>query len=251
MVRLSIITAALNALPALRETAHSVAIQTARDVEHIIVDGGSEDGTREWLASQNGVRWISESDCGIADALNKGFRIAAGEFVLVLQAGDTLLAPSSLSEALAASAAARPPADILAFDIMLGAQRRLKQRRPGLRLEWKPLHHQGVLFRRELFDLIGPFDSSYRVCMDYELLLRAKRRGARLRGVALAISRMDDRGISSRRDWPSLRARFAEERRVHLTQAPRPARPLYSLYWFVYLRYRRLKHGLSQWRDRR
>lgn len=237
-MRLSVVTATLNALPALRETAASLARQTSRDFEHIVIDGGSGDGTAEWLSSQPQVLGLSEPDEGIADALNKGFRLASGEFVLVLQAGDTLLTERSIGEALAYADSVQP-ADIVAFDVIFGDQRRLSQRLPRLRLEWKPLHHQGVLFRRSLFDRVGPFDTSYRICMDYALLLRAKRAGSSIRRVRHAIARMDANGISSRRDWPSQLARFSEERRVHFANCNTIGRLLYSLYWPLYLTYRK------------
>lgn len=245
MPRLSIVSATKNALLALQNTAASLAIQTSRDFEHIVVDGASEDGTPDWLASEGSIRWISEPDEGIADALSKGFRLASGDFVLVLQAGDTLVGPEVVEDALRYTDAVQP-ADVIAFDIMFGDTRRVGQSRPGLRVEWKPLHHQGVLFRRSLFDRVGPFDPSYRICMDYDLLLRAKRAGAKFRGVRYLISRMDPDGISSRRDWPSLRARFAEERRTHFANGGPIASYLYSLYWPLYLRYRKLKASRSR-----
>jgi putative colanic acid biosynthesis glycosyltransferase len=206
MTKLSVVTATLNALPALQRTSASLTEQTCDDFEHIIVDGGSTDGTVEWLRTQPTARWISEADDGIADALNKGFRLAQGEFVLVLQAGDTLLAEHSIGEALE-HAAALQPADIVAFDIMFGDTRRCGHSFPSLRLEWKPLHHQGLLFRRTLFERLGAFDTSYRICMDYDLLLRA------------------------------------EERRVHLAYCGGIGRAIHAAYWPLYIWYRSLKRS--------
>lgn len=240
MMQLSVVTTTLNALPALQKTAASLAVQTRQDFEHIVIDGGSSDGTAQWLKSQERVHGLSEPDEGIADALNKGFRLAQGEFVLVLQAGDTLLSETSISDALD-YADRLQPVDIIAFDVLFDGQRRLSHRCPRLRLEWKPLHHQGILFRRSLFDRIGPFDTSYRICMDYDLLLRAKRAGSRICAVHHTVARMDGDGISSRRDWGSLRERFSEERRVQFANCGAFRAGFYALYWPLYLGYRKLR----------
>jgi len=115
-LRISVVTAALDALGPLRETVASVAVQDFAGREHIVVDGGSSDGTRAWLAGQGpAVRWVSEPDDGIADALNKGVAMARGEYVLVLQAGDVLLGADRLRAA--AARLARPDApDVLVCD---------------------------------------------------------------------------------------------------------------------------------------
>lgn len=246
---ISVVTAALDALGPLRETVASVAAQDFAGREHIVVDGGSSDGTRAWLARQGpAVRWVSEPDDGIADALNKGVAMARGEYVLVLQAGDVLLGADRLRAA--ATRLARPDApDVLVCDVLFGASgrtRRLSAGRPARRLLFKPVCHQGVFARRALFGRIGGFDPAYRISMDYEFLMRARRAGARVAAAPILLSRMPDDGISSRRDWPSLARRFAEERRIHLAHCPGPGmRLVYALYWPAYLGYRRLRAALA------
>lgn len=238
---LSIITAALNALPGLKATADSLRVQTFRDFEHIVVDGGSSDGTPEWLATQPQIRWISEPDGGIAEAMNKGVRMARGEKVLVLHAGDTLYSKASIDMAVFWSGSA----DIGCFEVFHG-DREIAYRHPALRLEWKPVAHQGVVCRRALFQHIGLFDESYRIAMDYEWLLRAKRAGARFRRCPVKISRMDTSGISSHTDWASLAERFAEERRAQMLHCTGPLmRGVYALYWPPYLAYRWLRSVLA------
>lgn len=250
----SIVTAAFNALPGLRRTVESVAGQTLGDVEHIVVDGGSRDGTRSYLERLGpAVRWISEPDDGIAEALNKGVAMARGAYVLVLQADDVFAGPESLERAAAYLEGGH---DIVAFDILFGEGERaryIQTRFPGHRLNFKPIRHQGVIVRRDLFAAIGKFDESFRICMDYDFLLRAHRTGASITSAPVLLSRMAEGGISSRRDWQSLADRFAEERRVHLKNCPGPAmRAVYALYWPAYLAYRRLRAALApiQSRDR-
>jgi len=96
-VQLSIVTVVKNQLADLRLTIRSIRNQTVRHaIEHVIVDGASCDGTIEFLErfDDRNFRWISEPDRGVYDAMNKGIRIAKGKWVLFLNAGDILIAPS-------------------------------------------------------------------------------------------------------------------------------------------------------------
>ncbi|MDE6161274.1 MAG: glycosyltransferase [Muribaculaceae bacterium] len=94
----SIITVCRNAAEALPATLASVDIQTCRLYEHIIVDGASTDATIDVLATTPSElrRTISEPDKGIYDAMNKGLSLATGDYVLFLNAGDTLHSPDTL-----------------------------------------------------------------------------------------------------------------------------------------------------------
>lgn len=248
---ISVVTVSFNAREGLAETINSVRAQNSPDVEHVIVDGDSTDGTLQLLESSDAnIRWVSEPDEGIADALNKGFLLAQGEWVIVLGAEDTLytadaidLMRRAISDPLSGSF------DVLAFDVMSvrdGVETRLRSGDASRRLRFKPLHHQGVLCRRGLFDAVGGFSNEFKVCMDYEWLLRAKRRGARFFAIPEVVSRMPATGVSSRLDWPSLSQRFNEERRIQLRHSPNAVTTVgYQAYWRAYLNYRRIKHLLS------
>lgn len=238
----SILTATFEALAGLRSTVRSVAEQTHPGVEHIVVDGGSTDGTAEYLSSTGGnVKWISEPDSGIAEALNKGLHVASGIWVLVLHAEDTLLNPKSVESA---APFLESTADIVSFDVLFATEHGSSVRKsrgfsPRINLK-TTIPHQGAFCRRALFDRIGEFDTSLQVEFDYEFFLRAKRAGTAVDAVHQIVSRMPDTGISSRRDWDSLRARFEEERMIHNKHAVNPAhRLLYMTYWPAYLAYRR------------
>jgi glycosyltransferase involved in cell wall biosynthesis len=243
----SVVTASFNALAGLRRTVESVARQSMRDFEHIVVDGGSTDGSRAYLEGLGAsVRWISEPDEGIADALNKGVGLARGTYVLVLQADDVFLNENSLKDVTPYLSG---EADIVACDILFGegpGARRLRTYFPALRLAFKPLHHQGVFASRALFTRIGGFEPSFRITMDYDFLLRANRAGCRIARCGVAVARMADGGISSRSDWQSLSRRFSEERRAQLSHCPGPAmRAVYAAYWPAYIAYRRIRSFVS------
>ena len=93
---ISIITITFNAEKTLRRTMESVANQTCRDYEHIVIDGASRDRTLAIARSYEGVRILSEPDRGLYDAMNKGIAMARGEYLLFLNAGDTFSGPEVL-----------------------------------------------------------------------------------------------------------------------------------------------------------
>ena len=88
---ISIITVVYNGKNFLERTIHSVIQQTYPHIEYLIIDGGSTDGTVEMIKKYGGsCRWISEKDGGIYDAMNKGMKMAKGDYLLFLNAGDEL-----------------------------------------------------------------------------------------------------------------------------------------------------------------
>jgi len=102
------------------------------------------------------------------------------------------------------------------------------------------LFHQGVFCRRDLFNKIGLFDTQFQIAMDYDFFLRAYRKQYRTKIVKdLSITVMRDTGISSKKDWHSLRKRFAEEKQVHYKNSHHFLHKImYAVYWQLYLPYR-------------
>ena len=99
-MKLSVITVNYNNLYGLRETIMSVTEQTFRDFEYIIVDGNSTDGSKEYITEKNTGLWISEPDSGIYNAMNKGVRMAHGEYCLFMNSGDTFYDKNVLQKVL-------------------------------------------------------------------------------------------------------------------------------------------------------
>lgn len=248
----SVVTAAFNARAGVIETAASVAAQDFPDREHVVIDGGSRDGTADWLEAQgDAIRWISEPDDGIADAMNKGVAMARGEWILVLHAEDTFLSPDALAGiAPLLSDAAAAGEEILSCDVVFAAadgDRLLRSGGFGPRMNFKAaVPHQGAFCRRAIFERLGGFDPTFRIAMDFDFFLRAKRAGVRLRTAGAPRTRMPDTGVSSRLDWPSLARRFAEERRVQRRHCPGPGTAaLNAALWPPYLLYRRLRAAMQ------
>jgi glycosyltransferase involved in cell wall biosynthesis len=177
---ISIVTVSLDAAATIEDTIASVYHQRANfGVEHICVDGGSQDSTRQIIDRCVGqgipIQQVYESDDGIFDAMNKGLRAARGEYVLFLNADDFLAARNTLSivmDGLTPESPHNP--DIVVGDVSMGNLGRFgvwrHRRVPKLlgRLRGCGLFpvHQGQFTKRHLLDAIGGFNSDLRLSSD-------------------------------------------------------------------------------------
>jgi glycosyltransferase len=247
-VKISVITAVFNGAATLARTIDSVAGQDYPDLEYIVIDGGSTDGSLEVLASRAGSidHWISEADSGIADAMNKGIASSNGELLLFLHADDYLAGPDAVSRAMEW---VNDTEHLWAFDLLFGegsGQRRLRPR-PFNAWAWfrNPLPHQGVLCPRFVFDRLGPFDARWRISMDYDFWLRAMAAGVQLERVGQTLSVMGSGGVSSCQAWAGLKARLDEDRAIQRVHARGwGLRLAYGLFWPSYLVYRRVRGSM-------
>jgi glycosyltransferase involved in cell wall biosynthesis len=240
----TVVTVVRDAIATLRQTLDSVLEQDIRAFEYIVVDGCSTDGCQELLREYEPRldMLLIEPDDGIANAMNKGLSLAQGDFVVYLHADDRFDSASSLRLALG-KARQQPGADIYACCIeLLKTQgcRRIRPRRWHGLLNLKPsLPHQGAICRRQALESLGGFDESFRIGMDYDLFLRARRAGLRFKNLPIVLSVMGDRGISNRRDVNTMHLRLSEEREVHRRNSNSAVlRGFYVVYWFLYPRYK-------------
>jgi glycosyltransferase involved in cell wall biosynthesis len=206
---ITIVTPVLNGRKHLEQALRSVREQGYADVEHVVVDGGSTDGTVELLRSTPGLRWISEPDDGLAHAVNKGIAMARGELVGWLNADDFYL-PGAL-HAVGAAAAGTPPAAWITGPcrIVDGAGDEIRRpvtayKNAFLRRYSFPLYLTqnfiscpSTFVRRDAYAEAGPLDVRYRYSMDYDVFLRiARRHDPVVLDRELAAFRMDDTGQS-------------------------------------------------------
>lgn len=163
-MQFSIITVTRNNLDGLKNTAESLQWQTCRDFEWIVIDGASTDGTPHHLDTTD-ARWISEPDKGIYDAMNKGIDRAHGDYLLFLNAGDTLAAPDVLEKIdLMAE-----DEDFIYGDSIEGDH--IKPARPHTQiLTGLVTHHQAILYRRTRLGAMR-YDQTYTIAGDYRLTL--------------------------------------------------------------------------------
>lgn len=177
--RVSVVTVCFNAVGTIASALRSVEAQSYGEVEYIVVDGGSTDGTLETVKSCRRVDLaISLQDKGISDAFNRGAALASGEFIAFLNADDVWPANhlAIAVEALSNDAqAAFAFGDIVRADEAAGqyyVMRGDANYRAKLRA-WPPeFNHPSFVTRRSAFEKIGLFDLDYRICMDLEWLVR-------------------------------------------------------------------------------
>lgn len=174
----TVVTPTFNAAHFIERAIASVLSQDIADIEHIIVDGGSTDGTVEILQQHPGVRWISEPDSGQSNALNKGFRMAMGDVVGWLNVDD-LYPPGSIRAALD-YLDHHPECDIVYGDCLVTLPDgevvttwRSRPPRDDDDLINGLAHTPAVFFRRRVFERVGYLDESLHYVMDNEFLARA------------------------------------------------------------------------------
>lgn len=200
----SVVIVCRNAVRHVADALDSVLAQTCQDFELLVVDGDSTDGTLDLVKAaasrSDRVRWISEPDDGLYDAMNKGIDLAVGEYVLYLGADD-LLEPGALG-AVASALRVEPRADIvcgatLVFDSERSWEEPAREViRRGM-AQRAPSRHQSIAVRRDLLKGTGGFDASYPIAADYDLYLRLVEAGATRRLVPQRLSRFRLGGVSS------------------------------------------------------
>lgn len=170
-MKLTIITINYNNVDGLKKTLESILHQSSRTFEYIVIDGGSDDGSKELVEKSDGIDfWISERDGGIYDAMNKGIENAAGDYLLFINSGDRLFEMDTI---------ARATAQLDGTPIVYG----------DLKWELEPtqltdgclpdvidlrqmmtntLWHPASFIKRDLFLRHGFYDISYKICGDYD-----------------------------------------------------------------------------------
>ena len=175
--RFSIITIALNNLAGLRETAASVDEQSFPNFEWLVVDGGSTDGTVEFLKARGtaGHPWISERDRGLYDAMNKGLNLASGEYVVFMNSSDRFADREVLAKVDRSIVLNQPHPDFLfgdAYEESASGELFLKPARSAKSISRGMFtHHQAMIYSRKI---IGDtrYDQRFRLAADYHFTSR-------------------------------------------------------------------------------
>ena len=180
-MKFSIITVTYNAEDTLERTLQSVAQQTYPHIEHLIIDGASTDKTLEIAHRYSHAILHSEPDHGLYDAMNKGLRLATGDFLCFLNAGDTLHNNETLAHI---AAAATPTTAVLYGDTHIVDTDRhfLRNRRltPPEHLTWRSFK-EGMLVCHQAFyinrQIALPYDLQYRFSADFDWCIRCMKEG--------------------------------------------------------------------------
>ncbi len=213
----SIVTITFNAAETLRPTMESVAVQSFRDMEHIVVDGASTDDTLSVARKYGRVdaRIVSEPDNGLYDAMNKGLRLARGKYVIFLNAGDSFASPDTLS--LYADEAISGDPDIIFGDtVIVDKDRRILRDRHLCAPETLTadsfshgmlICHQAFCVKREL---APEYDLKYRFSADYDWTIKCIKNSDPSKCVnlhAVTIHYLDE-GMTEKNKRASLLERF-------------------------------------------
>jgi glycosyltransferase involved in cell wall biosynthesis len=180
--RISVITATLNRRDYLEQAIASVVAQGLQNVEHVVIDGASSDGTLDLLRKNSHLIWISEPDSGMYEALNKGLKRATGDIICLLNSDDTI--PQGAFERVRRALRTIPAPDMVSGAVemvnlsasgerrarIIDAPRFLQLREqdigPGITLT------NGRYLTRRLVERVGLFDERYKMVSDRDYLLR-------------------------------------------------------------------------------
>ena len=200
---ITIVTVCYNVCNSLRNTIQSVVKQTYKNIEYIIVDGGSKDGSIELIKqNQNHItRWISEPDKGIYDAMNKGIDMATGEWIIFMNAGDEFYTESAIADIFTRQFS--DDVKLIYGDVMLdfGKLGLLSKRLGKVSKENVPFEicHQSVFTKTDILKQIH-YDLSYKICADCNSFAEINRKGYKLKYVPVFISRFEVvGGVSSKK----------------------------------------------------
>jgi len=181
MLRVSIITVVHNNRATMEDCVENVLSQSYKEIEYIVVDGGSNDGTIDVIQAyrERISRWVSEPDQGIYDAMNKGIRMATGEVIGFLHSSDVYAHPKVIEEVVQVfedSNVSSVYGDLQYVDKenlnrVIRNWKSSPYRHGKFKLGWMP-PHPTFFVRKEIYEKYGYFNTHFRIAGDYELMLR-------------------------------------------------------------------------------
>ena len=211
--KVSIITVVFNGEHVIERTIQSVAEQTYSNIEYIIIDGSSKDNTIEIIKkySKNITFWLSEPDKGLYDAMNKGLRLATGDYVWFLNAGDKIFAPDT-TEKIFHSA---KNCDIYYGETLIvddsGNEIGTRRLKIPKQLSWKSFRkgmvvcHQSIIIKKQL---VEPYNVYIKVASDFEWVLKALKKSKTIKNTGIYICKFLDGGINKQKIPQGLKERF-------------------------------------------
>jgi glycosyltransferase involved in cell wall biosynthesis len=214
---ISVITVTWNNLEGLKKTALSVNSQHQREqIEWIVVDGASTDGSQEFMKLQQKEQWICEKDKGLYDAMNKGLKAAKGGFVWFLNAGDTFHSPHTIQEVIPLLSNAQVVYGETALVTIegkhIGLRSEITTRKLPQKLKFESMRKGMVVNHQSLVVsklLCAPFNLSYRIAADYDWTCHILKQNPVTIKAPFVLSNFELGGLSSQRLKASWKERFA------------------------------------------
>lgn len=211
--RLSVITIVYNNVRDIERTIQSVINQTYSNIEYVIVDGLSNDGTLQVIDKYKSqiTKFISEKDEGIYDAMNKGLALATGDYVIFMNSGDEFYD----NETVAAVFAAADEADIYYGETEMiaddGSSLGQRRHKAPVKFTWRgfkygmSISHQAIYIRRSLAE---PYDPRYQLSSDIDWIIRAAKKAKKIVNVNRYVAKYLVGGMSKKKHRQSLMERF-------------------------------------------
>jgi len=205
--KLSVVTVCYNAVDYIETALRSVQDQTYTNIEHVVIDGGSTDGTLDIIERfRDGISYfVSESDNGLYHAMNKGIKAASGDIFYFLNADDRFC-DNNVATDIMAVFSAKPELELVYGDIILDkpeSSERILQM-PTLerkRLARENVCHQAIFVRSEMFGRTGGFNETFRIVADYDWLMKLVTSGVRARYICRDIAVIGVAGLSHTTSW--------------------------------------------------
>lgn len=227
--KISVITVCLNTEKCIRETIETVITQTYHNIEYIIVDGGSTDNTVNVICEYTErypIKYISEPDTGIYNAMNKGIQMCTGDYIIFINAGDGFWNRNVVKRAVAFMQKNR--GDIFYGNCVRTNHRTVRevQKNNGTfvqMLHGKQPYHQCTLAARKTF-VNNLFDERYKIRSDFNWFLKCKKRGYRFRYMDFVISRYAKLGYSAR----------SKQRKLYRNETSQIIKQQYPLLYMFY-----------------
>jgi glycosyltransferase involved in cell wall biosynthesis len=213
-IKVSVITVVFNAGKYLEWTLKSIQDQKFRDMEYIVVDGGSTDNTLDLIDKYNCIisKWVSEPDEGLYSAMNKGLQMASGEYVLFLNAGDIFYNEEVLDKIFNGKGTG---ADIYYGETAIidenGKDIGMRRLKAPLNLTWKSLIdgmlvcHQSFIVKKSI---CGNYNLDYKIASDYDWMLNCLKKATTILNTHLIISKFLDGGLNKQNIRKALSERF-------------------------------------------
>jgi glycosyltransferase involved in cell wall biosynthesis len=211
--KLSVITIVYNNAKDIERTMLSVLNQTYTNIEYILIDGASTDGTLEIIKTHKDkiTVLVSEKDKGIYDAMNKGLAKATGDYVLFMNSGDEIYAPETVEDVFATA----PSADIYYGETEMYDEdwNSLGQRRHHApkHFNWQSfkygmsVSHQAIYVKRSL---TAPYDLQYKYSSDIDWIIKIAKKSSSIVNTKIYVAKYLVGGMSKKKHWASLKERF-------------------------------------------
>jgi len=212
----SIITVTYNASPRLERTIQSIISQSYPDIEYIIIDGNSTDGTLALIKKYQSAitRCISEPDKGLYDAMNKGLKIASGDYVWFINAGDRLYSETTVREIVDLLENGKLP-DVIYGETEIidkqGSSLGMRRLKAPENLSWKSFRmgmlvcHQSFLVKRSIAEL---YDLQYQFTADFDWCIRCLKKADTVFNTHLILSQFLEAGLSADNRKEALKERY-------------------------------------------